>query len=334
MPRVRMKDVAEMAGVSIKTVSNVVNGTGIVTEQTRRTVEEALTALNYRVNASARLLRSGRSGMVAVALPELDQPYFAELAAQFVAAAREHEITIVFNQTDGAADRERAVIDGEGVHVFDGVVLSAAALSTDDLAERRDTAPLVILGEQESESPFPHVTIENEKVAATATGYLIERGCRRIGVVGTQPSRVHDTSDLRLRGYRTALAAAGLEIDTTLLGEVEAYSRAEGYRATLALLDSGVSIDALFCFSDLLAIGALRALRERGVDVPGQVSVIGIDDIEEGTFSSPRLTTVRFSKREVAERALEQILDTSAEPPSVGRTVVIPHEVLVRDSVR
>lgn len=329
-----MKDVAARAGVSIKTVSNVVNGTGIVTEQTRRVVEDALQALNYRVNTSARLLRSGRSGLVAVALPELDQPYFAELAAQFVAAARDREITIVFNQTDGSPERERAVIDGEGVHAFDGVVLSATALSTTELVERRDTAPLVILGEQESESPFPHVTIENEKVAATAAGYLIDRGCRHIGVVGAQSSRAQDTSDLRLRGYRTALTAAGLDVDPARLGEVESYSRSEGYRATLALLDSGVELDALLCFSDLLAIGALRALRERSVDVPGQVSVIGIDDIEEGTFSSPRLTTVRFSKREVAERALEQIDRLASEPASPGTTVVIPHEILVRDSVR
>lgn len=329
-----MRDVAEVAGVSIKTVSNVVNGTGIVTDQTRRAVEEALQALNYRVNASARRLRSGRSGLVAVALPELDQPYFAELAAQFVAAAASRDMTIVFNQTDSSQARERAVIDGEGVHAVDGVVLSATALSTTDLMTRRDTGPLVILGERESASPFPHVTIENERVAATATGYLIERGCRRIGVVGNQSLRAHDTSDLRLRGYRACLTDAGLDVDPALLGEVESFSRLEGYRATLALLDSGAPLDALFCFSDLLAIGVLRALHERRIDVPGQVSVIGIDDIEEGTFSSPSLTTVHFSKREVAERALDLVEEMAKAAPSTGTTVVIPHRIVVRESVR
>ena len=146
MPLVRMRDVAERAGVSVKTVSNVVNGTGVVTEHTRHMVEEALSALQYRVNASARQLRSGKSGIIAVALPHLAEPYFAELASELVAAADRRSITLLLNETGGRATAERTFSEGAGLPATDGLILSPQSSSADELNARSNPSPLVILG--------------------------------------------------------------------------------------------------------------------------------------------------------------------------------------------
>jgi DNA-binding LacI/PurR family transcriptional regulator len=127
MPRTTLKDVADRVGVSAKTVSNVVNGTGWVTDELRERVRAALVELGYRPNAAARQLRSGRSGMIALAIPELSQPYFAELAAELVRAAQERSITVLVNQTDGRADAERRISDGIDAPVMDGLIMSPLA---------------------------------------------------------------------------------------------------------------------------------------------------------------------------------------------------------------
>lgn len=331
MPLVRMRDVAERAGVSVKTVSNVVNGTGVVTEHTRHIVEEALSALQYRVNATARQLRSGKSGIIAVALPHLAEPYFAELASELVSAADRRSITLLLNETGGRAAAERAFSEGSGLPATDGLILSPQSSTTDDLNSRSNPSPLVVLGERDGESRYPHVTIENESVAHTATAFLISRGRTRIAVIGTEKTQ-SDTSSQRLAGYQRALDEAGLRSYEGLRGDVAEYSRAEGRRAAHELLARGVAFDAVFCFSDLLAIGALRAFQEAGVTVPEQIAVLGVDDIDEGTFTSPSLSTVTFSKRLIAETALDLLLDSSTEPQELGRTAVIAHSILERES--
>jgi DNA-binding LacI/PurR family transcriptional regulator len=309
--RTTLQDVADHVGVSAKTVSNVVNGTGWVTDELKARVREALVELGYRPNAAARQLRSGRSGMVAVALPELSQPYFAELASELVRAAQDRSITVLINQTNGDAEAERRLSDGVGIPVMDGLILSPLALNADDLAHRLDTTPLVLLGEHIGESPFPHVTVDNTVAARAATEHLIARGCRRIAAIGAQESGPNETAMLRLAGYRDALEAAGIPFDERLVMTVEDFHRSDGAAAANRLLDGGPDVDAVFAFNDLLALGAMHALAERGIRVPVDVAVIGFDDIEEGRYSSPTLTSVSPDKAAIARAALDLVLESS-----------------------
>ena len=136
MRRTTLKDVGDHVGVSAKTVSNVINGTGWVRDDLKIRVREAIDELGYRPNSAARQLRSGRSGMVALAIPDLSQPYFAELASAIVAAAADRSITVLINQTNGQADAERRISDGVGIPVMDGLILSPLALTASDLADR------------------------------------------------------------------------------------------------------------------------------------------------------------------------------------------------------
>ena len=315
MARPTLKDVAARVGVSAKTVSNVVNGTGWVTEELAARVRVALVEVGYRPNAAARQLRSGRSGMIALAVPELSQPYFAELASELVRAAQERSITVMVNQTDGRADAERRISDGIDAPVMDGLIMSPLALGARDLEGRLDTTPLVLLGEHVGDSAFPQVSVDNTAAAHAATAHLIAQGCRRIAAIGAQAAGPNETALLRLAGYRSALAEAGIPFDERLVIEVANFHRADGARAAGQLIESDLAPDGIFAFNDLLALGAMHVLITAGLRIPEDVAVIGFDDIEEARYSTPALSSVSPNTGLLARRAIDLLFD---EPPVPG----------------
>jgi DNA-binding LacI/PurR family transcriptional regulator len=183
------------------------------------------------------------------------------------------------------------------------------------------------------DGPADHVSIDNVAAARVATGHLVDLGRRRIAAIGDQPRPQSQTAHLRLRGYREELAAAGLPAAAELVIEVEQYHRADGAAAVRRLLALPEPPDALFCFNDLLALGALRALHEHGVRVPEDIAVVGWDDIEDGRYSTPSLTTVRPDKHQIASLAVDflavRLGGGSAAPP---QEVVADFGLEVRES--
>jgi DNA-binding LacI/PurR family transcriptional regulator len=330
---VGLKHVAEAAGVSVKTVSNVVNGYAHVTDATRTRVQQAIDELNYRPNLAARNLRQGRSDVIALALPELDLPYFAELARSVIKSAEARGWTVLIDQTDGLVEREQLVIDGIRGRLIDGLIFSPIALGADELGRRRDTVPLVLLGERVYDGPADHVSIDNVAAGRVATGHLVGLGRRRIAAIGDQPRPQSQTAHLRRRGYEEALADAGLPVLPDLLIEVDAYHRADGAAAARQLMALPEPPDAIFCFNDLMALGTLRALLELGVRVPQDVAVVGWDDIEDGRYSTPTLTTISPDKQQIASLAVEflaaRLGEGRAEP---AREVTAGFELLIRES--
>jgi DNA-binding LacI/PurR family transcriptional regulator len=316
---VSLRDVADLAGVSVKTVSNVVNGYAHVAPATRAKVEEALSRLDYRPNLSARNLRRGRTGVIALALPELDAPYFAELSRFVIDAAAEQRWLVVIEQTDGSLERERQILDGVRDHRVDGLIFSPIAIGADELAARTDETALVLLGERIHDGPADHVAIDNVRAARDVTEHLIGLGRTRIAALGAQDSAVSGTAPLRLAGYREALAAHRLP-ETAV--RVERYRRADGAAAMAGLLAGDDRPDAVFCFNDLLALGALRAILSSGLRVPEDIALAGLDDIEDGRYSTPTLTTVAPDKAELARIAVD-LLRRRID----GRTGHAPQEV-------
>lgn len=332
--RHRLKDVAERAGVSVKTVSNVVNGYVHVRPDTRARVEEAIAELNYRPNLSARHLRKGRTGVIALAVPELDIPYFAELARYVVNAAAAYGWTVLIDQTGGRREQERVVASGITDHLIDGLIFSPLALTAEDLAGL-DGAPMVLLGERVEHGPADRVVIDNVTAAREITAHLIQLGRRRIAAIGSQRTDEGASARLRLAGYADALRAAGLDYDEALVAPASAWHRADGAAAMQGLLTSGVRPDAVFCFNDTLALGALRALHEAGLRVPEDVAVVGFDDIEDGRFSIPTLSTVAPDKEKIAQLAVELLanrLDGDRTAPA--REVSAPYRLEIRESTR
>lgn len=295
MARVRLADVAERVGVSTKTVSNVVNGTGWVSAPVRERVLAAIAELGYRPNLAARQLRSGRSGLIALCVPSLREPYFAEFASEFVTAAEARGATVLVTQSKGTREVELSMLESEDLPAIDGLVFSPLRLTREDMAARRSTVPLVLIGEHGeglASDTVPHVGPDNAAAAETATRHLIEQGRTRIAAIGFQPGDGGSTGHVRFEGYRRALAAAGIPLDPALLVQVEAYNRAEGSAAVEQLLADGVDFDGVFCFNDSLAFGALYTLGVHRVPVPERVAVVGYDNIEEGGFLVPPLTTI------------------------------------------
>ncbi|WP_425440184.1 LacI family DNA-binding transcriptional regulator [Pseudosporangium ferrugineum] len=327
-----LKDVAARAGVSIKTVSNVVNGYVHVSPATRARVQQAIEALGYIPNVAARQLRSGRSGVIALAVPELQSPYFAELAGLIVQAAERRSWTVLIDQTDGQAERERNLVAGLRRHAIDGLIFSPLALAGEELTSSGDT-PMVLLGERVWHGPADHVAIDNTAAAADATGHLAALGRRRIAAIGAQSPPSAVTAHQRLAGYRAALAEAGLPEDPALIAEVDSFHRADGAAAMRRLLDGPGRPDAVFAFNDVLALGAIRALLDAGRSVPGDVAVIGFDDIEDGRFSTPTLSTVAPDTAEIArlvvELLAERLGEEKAGPP---REVRVAYRLVPRES--
>jgi DNA-binding LacI/PurR family transcriptional regulator len=333
MSGVSLKDVAAVAGVSVRTVSNVVNAFPHVAPETRARVEKALEQLRYRPNLAARNLRRGRSGLIGLVVPEIDSPYFSELAAHLVLAAEERSWTVLVDQTGGDPARERAFLEGAAAAFVDGLVFSPWGLGAADLRRNAEDIPLVLLGERTSDGVADHVAIDNVAAAVDATEHLISLGRRRIAAIGVQPHLTNETARLRLEGYRASLEAAGLARDERLEVQVAALHRADGAAAMRSLLALPVLPDAVFCFNDQLALGAMWAAHDAGLDLPRDLAVVGFDDIEDGRYSHPTLSTISPDKSAIAGRALECLAERlDGDRSASALDIVVPHRLVVRTS--
>ncbi|WP_350350638.1 LacI family DNA-binding transcriptional regulator [Microbacterium sp. A8/3-1] len=301
-----LHDVARAAGVSIKTVSNVIHGYPHIRPETRERVEAAIAQLNYQPNRAARSLRSGRTDMIGLIVPDLRNPYFAELADDVMRAARERGFSVLIEQFDLDRESELAALRDAHLRGLDGILHSVLTLEPGDAALlERVPVPLVLLGERIFDSSRDHVTMRNTEGAQAATAHLLELGRRRILALGSHPSEEMGSPSLRLRGYADALESAGIPFDAELVIPVDLWHRADGAEAMRAVLDAGVAFDGIVAFNDSLALGALRVLLERGIRVPDDVAVIGFDDLDETRYSLPALSTINPGRSEIARTAVE-----------------------------
>ena len=330
---VRLSDIAAHAGVSVKTVSNVVRGHPGVSRSMRLRVQDSIDTLGYWPNLTARSLRSGRTGLIGLALPRLHDPYFAELAAGIVGCAVERGWTVLIEQTNGEAARETEVLTGRRPAFVDGLIFSPISVSSQVLAAASPTIPIVLLGEHLQTAPRTRVSVDNVAAAREAVNHLLAGGRRLIAAVGVKTGQNAATAELRLRGYRQALDAAGVRMPPGYALPVQHLQRPDGAAAARAALALTPRPDALFCFNDLLALGAVRALCDAGVRVPQDIAVVGFDDIEECRFSVPRLTSVGPDKHRLAAVAVDQLAALLGDPPTAaGGMVQVPHLLTVRDS--
>jgi DNA-binding LacI/PurR family transcriptional regulator len=330
-----LHDVARLAGVSIKTVSNVVHEYPHVRPQTRERVLDAIRELGYRPNVSARGLRSGRTGVVGLAVPALRENYFAELADSVIRAADRRGLSVLIEQTNGDREKEMHSLSGGKLHLTDGLLFSPVSLGQADAEALDVSIPLVLLGERIFGGPTDHVTMHNTSSARAAVEHLLQLGRRRIALIGAPASDADASSgSLRLNGYRQALETAGIDEDPRLIRVAEPWNRETGASATWRMIDEGVAFDAVFALNDTLGLGVLRALGEAELRVPEDVAVIGFDNIDESRFSVPSLSSVDPGRDVIAEIAvdllLERILEKGERRPP--RQIKPDFEIVVRES--
>ncbi|WP_440709772.1 LacI family DNA-binding transcriptional regulator [Herbiconiux sp. YIM B11900] len=330
-----LHDVANLAGVSIKTVSNVVNDYPHIRPETRQKVQAAIDELGYQPNLSARSLRSGRSGVIGLVLPELSLSYFAELADAVIANAEKQGMVVQIEQTGADRDREIAVLTSPRMRLTDGLIFSPLGMGQDDVGHLDVDFPMVLLGERIFGGPVDHVTMRNVEAAEAATRFLIDSGRRRIAVIGAHEGEVVGSAALRLRGYRDALEEAGIPYDPALVSHTTLWHRANGAASMRELIDGGVEFDAVFGLNDALTLGALRVLQEKGIRVPGDVAVMGFDNIDEAQYTVPSLSTIDPGRERIAERAVSLLVQRIRERdarPGVPQEILVDFSVVPRES--
>jgi len=270
--------VAAAAGVSIKTVSNVVNDHPHVRPEMRQRVQAVITELDYRPNGIGRQLRQGRTGLVALALPNVTSPYYGELTSALVTAARARGMTLLVEQTDAEIDREREVAAGFPVRMVDGLVFVPLSIPVTELEARRDSTPAVIIGEHGEGAGIDRVDIDSVAIGETGTRHLLEAGRRTVAFLGDRHGERSPVVAQRVEGYRNALRSERIKYDPSLMGPLLEWDREQGFLGATRLLEARPDIDAVFAANDLVAFGALHALRRLGRRVPEDVAVHGVDD--------------------------------------------------------
>lgn len=329
-----LRDVAARAQVSMRTVSNVVSGYEHVSSKMRQRVQQAIDELGYIANPVARTLRTGKTGLLSLVVPEIDVPYFSQLAREVINAAAQRGFQVMIDQTGHDHERERRLLRGGGRrNLFDGILF--APLATED--ELRDvdpgtSSPLILLGEHVFDERFDHVAIDNVVAAHDATSHLLSRGCTRVAAIGTQPKEAYTTPLQRTEGFRRALEEHGLERVDRLEHTAAHYDRAAGYAAATALLRESPRPDGIFCYSDLLAMGAIRAIFDMGLRVPEDVAIVGVDDIEEGRYSRPSLSTVSLDTPFIARTAVARLAARIEDPLLPAEEFIAPHKLIIRES--
>ncbi|MFK0002935.1 LacI family DNA-binding transcriptional regulator [Paenarthrobacter sp. NPDC090520] len=329
--RATVKDVARRAGVSPKTVSNVMNGIVPVSESTRLRVEQAMQELDYVPNLSARGLRNGRSGVIGLALPDLATPFSAEMAHHLVEVAHEQGWSVQIEETGSDPHREQELMTRARTNLIDGLILNPVVLQESAVKVGISLPPVVLLGEV-TQHLADRVYVDSFAAARDMTLALAKNGRRRIAALGINRGRHSATAIHRAAGYEAALESLGIDADDELLIRCEKWTSESAARALTEYLESHPVPEALFCFTDSMALGALNALWKLGIRVPDDIAVAGFDDVADGRFAVPPLTTVSFDKRTIASEAIRLLTERMASRHQEQRVVQVPYSIVERAS--
>lgn len=325
-----MADVALRAGVSVSTVSHVLNGTRRVSPATVRAVEDAVRAVGYTPNVLARALARSTTNTIGLALSAVSNHYFSEIVRAIEAECTRHGLMVLLTDTHDDPAYELAVVQALHQRRVDGIVLAPAAdperrvLSY--LAEHR--LPTVLIDRLVSDG-FDQIGVENKRAMTALVGHLLGHGHRRIALVSGLPGLA--TTIERVEGYRAALRAAGLPFDPALVRN-GASAVAPARAACRELLELAEPPGAIVAANNLMTIGVMRGLRDAGLRVPDDIALAGFDDFDWADSFSPRLTVMAQPCEQIGRRAAQLLIRRLAEPESAHRTLRLRPTLCVRNS--
>lgn len=324
-------DVAKKAGVSLVTSSRALNGTGIVAAKTLAKVKAAAKALGYSPNLSAKMLKGSRTNVLGLLVSDLQSPVLTEIVSAASATVKRAGLDLLIYHAStelGAPDQNNIsrLLGG----LCDGLLLVLPAAKEGYLADfESGQLPVVLLNYWLHDTPLPTVRADNYEGACAAVAHLTDLGHRRIAFIsGTGYS---GQSQERQRGYQAALKRAGLKVDKSLIATGD-YSPVAGFEVTKRLLKLANPPTAIFAANDLMAFGAMDALKEAGQRIPQDVSVIGFDDIPAASHVFPRLSTVSQPFREISERAVDLLLKQIRAEGEAVKRIELPSKLVIRDS--
>ena len=328
---ITLNDVAKYAGVSPRTVSNVVNDWPYVSDETREKVQQAIKVVGYRPNRMARSLVTGRTNTVGIIIQDISNPFFGPAIKGCEDVLFEHNYSFFLCDTNENEERERYYLDLLISRAVDAVIIWGTRIDRDELSTVIGNALPFITIEFDGEPINPHhiiVNVDNIGGAQSATQHLIAQGYRAIAHLASSQGRL--TCQQRLTGYRQALEAAGRTVDSRLIQQGQPSTRG-GYRAALKLLKEH-SPDAIFCYNDLMAIGAILAAEHLEMRVPDDVAIVGFDDIPMAAMIAPPLTTMRISQHELGRLTGQLIMEHLKDKAAASKSLIAPVELQIRGS--
>lgn len=332
---VTIYDVAREAGVSMATVSRVVNNNPNVKPQTRKKVFEAIERLGYRPNAVARGLASKKTTTVGVVIPDISNSIFSEVARGIEDIANMYHYNIILSNADKKKEKEIRVINTLLEKQVDGLLFMGGAITEEHIqAFNTSSVPVVLCATADEQRTIPSVDIDHEKAAFDAVNVLLENGHRDIAMIsGTLQDPANGFA--RYQGYKKALEAANIPLREELV-RIGNYRYESGLEVTKYFLELDNRPTAIFAATDEMAIGAIHTLQDSGLKVPEDMSVISVDNIRMASMVRPLLTTVAqpmYDIGAVAMRLLTKLMNKETKDASELSQVILPHEVLYRNSV-
>jgi LacI family transcriptional regulator, galactose operon repressor len=326
------RDIARAAGVSQATVSNVLNRPELVAPETVLRVREVMEKLGFVVNDSARSLRAGRSRTLGVVTLDLSNPFWGEVTRGIEAVASEHGLPVLFGASEEDPAKELQFLRLFEEHRVGSILLSSVDVNSRKLREmhRRGTK-VVILDQSDPKDHYSSVTFNHVAGARLVAEHLIRYGHRRIAFLNGPHSVPWCRA--RAQGLREGLAACGVDPEEAVLEfTIKSMTAQSAEPAVGTVLASGFEPTAVFCVNDMVALGVLKVLSQRGIHVPEDLSIVGFDDSYFSSLLSPALTTVRQQPYELGKKATEMVM--ALAPGAAPVTYVFEPEIMLRDSVR
>lgn len=332
---ISIRDIARAAGVSHTTVSRALRDSALISVEVRAQIQQLAREMGYTPNAVAQSLKAQQTHTIGLVVTTIADPFVGRVVRGIEAVAQEAGFSLLLSVSNNDPEQELAALETFQRRRVDGMIIAAARLSAEQ-AERaaRITTPTVLINPQ-AEAPYPRfhtLAVDDTSGAQQATQHLLTLGHRAIGYLGA--GNRPGSNRARLAGYRDALSAAGITPRTAWIRIAPPDHRyhsddvADGQALLPALLDAGVT--AIFCYNDMLAVGALLACRERGINAPAQLSIVGFDDIELAQYVTPALTTIHQPKLRLGQLAMELLLQLLTGAPVENH--ILPTELVVRES--
>jgi LacI family transcriptional regulator len=325
-----MRDVAERAGVSVTSVSHVINETRPVSDELRQRVLAAMDELGYQPNRLARSLRRGQTHTIGMIIPDSANPFFAEMARGVEDTSFRSGYNVILCNSDGDLNKERLYTSVLVEKRVDGILFIAAGLSTNGILDlRAQKTPLVVVDRDLPDAAVDSVLTDNARGGWLATRHLIDLGHRRIACI-TGPSDVTPSAE-RVTGYRQALEAEGIPANGNLIVRGD-FQYESAYRAAIQLLQIEDPPTAFFACNDLMAVAVMSAALELGQQVPDDLSVVGYDDVRLAAFANPPLTTIAQPKYEMGVVAATMLLERIRDPQAPVQRRVFESSLVMRKS--
>ena len=328
-----IKDVAREAGVSIATVSRVLNDIDVVNEDTKKKVLDAISKLGYRPNIVARSLKTQRTKTVGILVPDISSGFYPEIVRGAEDVANIYDYNVIFCNSDFDSEKEKEYLRVLKEKMVDGVIYMSSSLQEETLDIINELNLTTVLVEtKDKEGSLPSVTIDNIKASKEVTNYLLNKGLSKIAFAGAKRDNMNAWED-RYIGYEEALKDKGLKVDEELVyaGSLKVKS---GYEAVEYFENSNKPYDSVVCASDEIAMGVINALREKGKRVPEDVSVIGFNDNIMASVFYPKITTVKQPSYDMGSVAMRMLIKMLNKRELDESQFVLNYELIERDSCK